>query len=87
MAASPCGSLLYVAYEALLFSAAENFVPASVCLFLVLICILTLFFFFFPKKLCSLKEEKEQMQKLKAVLEEKEKEIASQVKQLQVKFW
>lgn len=86
MAASPCGSLLYVAYEALLFSAAENFVPASVCLFLVLICILTLFFFL-SKKLCSLKEEKEQMQKLKAVLEEKEKEIASQVKQLQVKFW
>lgn len=49
MAASPCDSLLYIAYEAYLFSAAENVVPASVCLFSVSICILTLFFFFLSK--------------------------------------
>jgi len=34
-----------------------------------------------------LKGEEEQMKKLKAVVEEQEREIASQVKQLQVKFW
>ncbi|NWW95003.1 KTN1 protein, partial [Rhynochetos jubatus] len=38
---------------------------------------------YFLNHLCRLKEEEEQMKQLKAVVEEKEREIASQVKQLQ----
>lgn len=67
------------------FSAAVRTVPANISPFLVSVCILTLFSFFL-KFLCRLRGEEEQMSKLKAVLEEKEREIASQVKQLQVKF-